>query len=161
MWIKSICVLLAGFAITVSTANAQTFESPINITYSSSYDFNSCAFLPQQLVVDYTNVLWGPAVVFRINQRPYRYAPMRPWLVTKIMPTWPGVTDLAIWVCRNHVGNILNQCVDGSDNGVYGGTPPDQVTVPASYGSYYVVVTTNIDNAQPNCGQFTLQAFHF
>ncbi len=35
MWIKSICVSLAGFAITMSTANAQTFESPIDITQIS------------------------------------------------------------------------------------------------------------------------------
>ena len=158
MWIKSFCVLLAGLAITVSTVNAQTFDSPINIVQSGAYSLDSCAFPPQHLIVDSGYDLWGPAVVFHIYQRAYRYTPVRPWSVM-LTPTgsW-GSADMALWVCRTHSGNSLNQCVDGSDNP--GNGVPEYVTVPAAFGNYYVVVTTNIANAQPNCGQFVLSAVH-
>lgn len=155
MWIKSLCVLLAGLAITVSTVDAQTFDSPINIGQSGSYSFDSCAFQPQYLMVDNAYELFGPAVVFHITQRAYRYTPMRPW---SVMLAPLGSVDMALWVCRSHVGNNLNQCVDGSDN--YGNGVPEHVTVPAAFGGYYVVVTTNTSNSQPNCGQFVLSAVH-
>lgn len=158
MWTKSFYVLLAGLAISALTVNAQTFESPINIAQSGSYNFDSCAFPPQHLIVDNQFELWAPVAVFHIYQRAYRYTPIRP-LSVMLSPTgsW-GSADMGLWVCRSHVGNNLNQCVDGSDN--YGNGVPEHVTVPAAFGNYYVVVTTSIANSQPNCGQFVLSAVH-
>lgn len=158
MWINSLCVLLAGLAITVSTIDAQTFDSPINIGQSGSYSFDSCALQPQYLLVDNAYELFGPATVFHITQRAYRYSPMRPWHVMLTPLGSYGSADMALWVCRSHVGNNLNQCVDGSDN--YGNGVPEYATVPAIFGGYYVVVTTNIENSQPNCGPFVLSADH-
>ena len=158
MWTKSFCVLLAGLAVTFSTANAQTFESPIDIAQTESYLFDSCAIPSQYLVVDNQFDFWGPVVVFHIYQRAYRYNPIRPWSVMLASNGSWGSADMALWVCRTHSGNNLNQCVDGSDN--YGNGVPEHVTVPTAFGNYYVVVTTNIENSLPDCGQFVLSAVH-
>lgn len=150
--------LLAVGLMLGTASHAQTWDSPLPLSPNSSSNFNTCWMPWQSLYLDNGAFqISAPAVVYHVNQwlRGYHPAPLRPWSVTLSPQGW---TDMSLWVCQQRSGNYIYQCVDGSDE--YGNGAPEHVTIPAVVGSYYVVVTGNIENQSPFCGPYTLTAIH-
>lgn len=149
--------LLAAGLMLGTASNAQTWDNPLPLPNGVS-NFNSCSLPWQTLYLDGGAFqISAPAVVYHVNQwrRGYHPALLRPWSVTLSPQDW---TDMSLWVCQQRSGNIIYQCVDGSDE--YGNGVPEHVTVPAVIGSYYVIVTGNMENQSPFCGAYTLTAIH-
>jgi hypothetical protein len=144
-------------------AHAQTWDSPLPVNanpYTST--MNSCAYPPEWLYLDNGQFpVYAPAVVYRVVQTqilhfpPIPPIPLHPWSISLTPQAW---VDMSLWVCQQKSGYFVNQCVDASDN--YGGGVPEHVTVPAVRGTYYIVVTGNIEQQTPMCGPYTLTAIH-
>lgn len=149
--------LLAAGLMIGTAGHAQTWDNPWPLTSGSS-TFDSCVVPWQTLLMDNGQFpISAPSVVYRVHQwlRGYKPPPLRPWSVTLSPQAW---TDMSLWVCQQRSGNVIYQCVDGSDE--YGNGVPEHVTVPAVLGTYYVIVTGNIENQSPFCGPYTLTAIH-
>ncbi len=150
------CLLSAGVMLG-DASHAQTWDSPLPLANGSS-TFNSCAVPSQMLLMDNGIFpIYAPAVVYRVNQwqRGFNPPPLRVWSVTLSPQTG---TDMSLWVCQQKTGNFVSQCVDASDN--YGNGVPEHVIVPTVIGTYYVIVTGNIENQSPMCSSYWLTAIH-
>ena len=154
--ISLFCLLLLG-SLCLRPALGQTFDSPWTFNanpYVSSN--NTCAMPPQAFyLLDVGYAFNAPTVVYRvfnfyIPNHPIQYHVRH----VTLSPNW---VDLSIWVCANRSGNTVWNCSDGSDNGF---NAVNQVTVPATIGAYYVIITGNIDNAYPQCGPYTLTEYY-
>jgi hypothetical protein len=151
-----ILLLLLAFAAERS-AQAQTWSSPY---YFSSDPYvgvdSTCSYTPQDLQIEYgAYETDGPIVVYRVANLllpPPFHITLRPWHIT-VYPQYPS-EDFSVWVCQNHAGNAVWNCVDGSDNGP-GLT--NSVTVPAQGGVFYVIVAGSVFN-YATCGPYTIVA---
>ncbi|MEO5559777.1 MAG: hypothetical protein ABIO49_08155 [Dokdonella sp.] len=148
-------LLVAGLMLGTAS-NAQTWDNPLPLPNGLS-NFNTCGMPWQTLYLDGGAFqISAPTVVYRIDQSWRGGGRMnRPWSVTLSPQDW---TDMSLWVCQQRSGNVIYQCVDASDN--FGNGFLEHVTVPAVGGTYYIIVTNNIENQPPVCGQYTLTAFH-
>lgn len=148
--------LLAAGLILGRASHAQTFASPFSIATNVQSYFDSCGLPQQELELNYGEFsIYAPTAVYRINQLRWGHLQLRPWSVT-LAPL--SGADMSLWVCLITPDGLLNHCVDASDN--IGNGIPEQVTVPAVVGSYYVIATGNIGNFSPLCGNYLLTAFH-
>ncbi|MEO5625099.1 MAG: hypothetical protein ABIQ70_03695 [Dokdonella sp.] len=155
--------LLAGALMTAATGHAQTWETALPFDsnpYTSSTD--SCAVPPQWLYLDDGLFpVYASSVVYHVSQYQlgligHPAPPLRPWLVTLYPQSW---VDMSLWVCKYKNGSTVGGCVDVDDE--YGYGTPEHVTVPARRGSYYIVVTGNVAQQPPLCGQYFLTATHY
>lgn len=148
-------ILLCGMAFSGWT-QAQTWKSPL-IFDTSPYvsSVNSCSESWETLnIADTGDQIYGPVVVYRAVHSAPASRINRPWSV-QLLPQF-GYLDFSIWVCANHVGTVLSNCWDASDNGP---GMVNNVTVPGFYStSWYVVVAGNILGQPQYCGPFTLIA---
>jgi len=151
--------LLAAMLMTASYGHAQTWEHPLPFNqnfYTSS--MNSCSFPAQNLYMDYGAFpIYAPAVIYHVWQLSFGRPPppLRPWWVGVSPQGW----DASVWICRQRIGDYVNDCVDLSDE--YGPGSYEHVDVPANFGGYYVIVTASVqENPGFPCGEFTLTAFH-
>jgi hypothetical protein len=143
------------------SAHAQTWSNPYYFT-SNPYvgSDNTCNYAQQDLLIEnglYETV--SPVVVYRVTNLlllPPFHNTLYPWHIT-VYPQFPS-EEFSVWVCQNHAGNTLWNCVDGSDNG-RGMT--NWVTVPAQGGVFYVIVAGSVfDYNYPMCGPYTLVAHY-
>jgi hypothetical protein len=151
---------LTGFMLVTglllgTVCHAQTWASPTTInTPEYATSFNSCGLITEQLYIEgglYS--FFAPVAVYRIITPPFGRPPLiHSWSLTLQPQGW----DASIWTCRQRQGNMLNNCDDGSDN--WGINAFEHVTVPAAWGTHYIVVTGNTENSAPMCGQFVLTA---
>lgn len=158
MRIMMACGLLTAALMLGRAGHAQTWDNPLAFTANTSSTFDSCALPWQTLwMANGAFPISAPAVVYRVTQRPLgrNQPPLRPWSVALTPQSW---ADMSLWVCQQKSGDFIDQCVDGSDD--YGNGVPEHVTVPAVFGSYYVIVTGNIGNQPPMCGQYMLTTIH-
>jgi hypothetical protein len=148
------CLLVAGLMLG-APCRAQTWTSPTMIsTHDYATSFDGCSLPSETLYIEsglYS--FYAPVAVYRIYTPPFGRPPIiRSWSLILQPQGW----DASIWVCRTRQGNMLNSCEDGSDN--WGLNAFESVTVPAAWGTHYIVVTGNIENSAPMCGQFVLTA---
>jgi hypothetical protein len=146
-------LLLAGLLL-AGTSHAQTWAAPVTISHDESLAFDTCALPSETLYIEYgTFSIYAPVAVYRI-MTPFVGRPpaIHSWSLTMQPFGW----DASLWVCRQRTGNQLNNCEDGSDN--WGTNVPEPATVPAAWGTHWIVVTGNIENSYPYCGQFVLNA---
>ena len=150
-------LLLAGLA-SATVVRAQTWDHPwwfSSDPYSTFAD--TCDQPSQMLYLDGGYYpIEAPAHVYRVVQifNLWKPSPLYPWYV-HVRAYSPYGLDLSVWVCQTKSGDVVDGCVDAADNG------PGQwndVTVPAKWGTYYVIVTGNIDNQYPTCGAYELTA---
>lgn len=145
-------LILLGGLLFAGAAHAQTWATPITIGHDESLAFNSCSLPPEALYIEYGSFAFhAPVAVYRIvTPRIGRPPFIRSWSLTMQPFGW----DASLWVCRQRVGNQLNDCEDGSDN--WGTNAPEYATVPAAWGTHWIVVTGNVEDSYPMCGEFVL-----
>lgn len=147
-------MLVVGGLLLAGTGHAQTWAAPVTISHDGSFAFDSCSLPSETLYVEYgTFSFYAPVAVCRIVTPVIGRPPLiHSWSLTMQPFGW----DASLWVCRQRVGNQLNNCEDGSDN--WGINVPEPATVPAAWGTHWIVVTGNIEDSFPMCGQFVLNA---
>jgi hypothetical protein len=146
--------MLAGSFMLAATAQAQTWESPQAIGYSSFSDSrNTCAFQSDQIDLEYGLLTaWAPATVYRVWQIGLGRPPI---IHPRAVMLSPQGWNPSLWVCRSISGTTAHDCVDASDNDGIG--TPEYATVPVPAGYYYIIVTTALQNTfGATCGPYAL-----